>query len=131
ALEEHYSHPDMLGQIPEALGVKLADLGDARLRAMDEAGIELQVLSHFPSGPQNFPPDRAVEMARATNDLVRRTIDTHPDRFAGFAALPLTAPQEACRELERAVRELGFKGAMLHGMCAGDPLDERQFWPVF
>lgn len=131
ALEEHYSHPDLLGAVPEPFGANLLDLGEKRLRAMDEAGVDLQVLSHFPTGPQNLEPARAVELARATNNLVRRTIDGHPDRFAGFAALPLTAPEEACRELERTVRELGFKGAMLHGMCAGAPLDERRFWPVF
>ncbi len=132
ALEEHYSHPDLLGPMPlEPLGAALLDLGERRLRAMDEAGIDLQVLSHFPSGPQNLPPERAAEMARAANDLIRRAIDARPDRFAGFAALPLTDPEEACRELERAVTSLEFKGAMLHGMAAGAPLDDRRFWPVF
>jgi 2,3-dihydroxybenzoate decarboxylase len=113
------------------LADRLVDLGEVRLRAMDEAGIDLQVLSHFPPGPQNLPPQDAVAMARATNDLVRGAIDRHPDRFAGFAALPLSAPHEACIELERAVTGLGFKGAMLHGMGAGTPLDDRRFWPIF
>ena len=131
-LEEHYSHPDMLVGIPrEPLGVQLLDLGESRLRAMDEAGINLQVLSHFPSGPQNLEPQRAVDMARRTNDLIAETVARRPDRFAGFAALPLTDPDGACAELERAMRDLGMKGAMLHGMAAGVPLDDRRFWPVF
>ncbi len=131
-LEEHYSHPDMLVGIPrEPLGVQLLDLGESRLRAMDEAGIDLQVLSHFPSGPQNLEPQRAVDMARRTNDLIAETVARRPDRFAGFAALPLTDPDGACAELERAMRDLGMKGAMLHGMAAGVPLDDRRFWPVF
>lgn len=131
-LEEHFSHPDLLGGMPlQPLGERLLDLGEGRLRAMDEAGIDLQVLSHFPSGPQNLPADQAVDMARRTNDLIAETVARRPDRFAGFAALPLTAPDAACAELERAMRELGLKGAMLHGMAAGVPLDDRRFWPVF
>ena len=131
-LEEHFSHPELLGGMPlKPLGERLMDLGQGRIAAMDEAGIDLQVLSHFPSGPQNLPPDRAIEMARRTNDLIAETVARRPDRFAGFAALPLTAPDAACAELERAMRDLGLKGAMLHGMAAGVPLDDRRFWPVF
>ena len=130
-LEEHYSHPDLLGTIPKALGEALLDLGERRLREMDEAGIDLQVLSHFPSGPQNLEPERAIDLARRTNELIQRAIETHPGRFAGFAALPLTAPAAAVAELRRAVREFGFKGAMLHGRGAGVPLDDRRFWDIF
>ena len=131
-LEEHFSHPDLLVGLPmKPLGERLLDLGEVRLRAMDEAGIDLQVLSHYPSGPQNLPPQDAVAMARSTNDLIAGAIAKHPGRFAGFAALPLTAPHEACVEFERVVGQLGFKGAMLHGRAAGVPLDNRRFWPVF
>lgn len=130
-LEEHFSHPELLGGIPPAIGDALLDLGERRLREMDEAEIDLQVLSHFPTGPQNLPPETAPAMSRAVNDLTHATIRKWPDRFAGFAALPLTAPQEAAAELERAVLELGFKGAMLHGMCNGVPLDDRRFWGVY
>ena len=131
-LEEHFSHPELFTGLPmKPLGERLLDLGEGRIAAMDEAGIDLQVLSHFPSGPQNLPADRAIDMARRTNDLIAETVAKRPDRFAGFAALPLTAPDAACAELERAMRELGLKGAMLHGMAAGVPLDDRRFWPVF
>ena len=131
-LEEHFSHPELLVGLPlKPLGERLLDLGEGRLKAMDEAGIDLQVLSHYPSGPQNLAPEDAVAMARATNDLIGDAIGKHPGRFAGFAALPLTAPHEACVEFERAVKQLGFKGAMLHGRAAGVPLDDRRFWPIF
>lgn len=130
-LEEHYSHPDLLGAVPRGLGEALLDLGERRLREMDEAEIELQILSHFPSGPQNLEPKRAIALAQETNNLVQRTIEAHPGRFAGFAALPLSAPQEAAAELRRTVRELGFKGAMLHGRGAGIPLDDHRFRCVF
>ena len=131
-LEEHFSHPDLLAGMPmKPLGEPLLDLGEGRLSAMDEAGIDLQVISHFPSGPQNLPPERAVPMARAVNDMIHDAVTRRPDRFAGFASLPLTAPDEACRELERAVLQLGMKGAIMHGRAAGVPLDDRRFWPVF
>jgi predicted TIM-barrel fold metal-dependent hydrolase len=130
-LEEHYSHPDLLGTIPRVLGEALLDLGERRLREMDEAGIDLQVLSHFPSGPQNLHPEMAIDLARQTNELIQRTIESHPGRFAAFAALPLTAPDAAVIELRRTVREFGFKGAMLHGRGAGIPLDDRRFWDIF
>ncbi len=132
ALEEHFAHPDLLAGMPlEPLGTALLDLGERRLAAMDEVGIDLQVISHFPSGAQNLPPEQGVTLARASNDLLAAAIARHPDRFAGFASLSLAAPHEACAELERAVRELGFKGAMLHGLRSGAPLDDKRFWPVF
>ncbi len=131
-LEEHFSHPELLAGMPmKPLGEPLLDLGEGRLRAMDEAGIDLQVISHFPSGPQNLPPERAVPMTRAVNHMIHETVTRRPDRFAGFASLPLTDPDEACRELERAVLQLGMKGAIMHGRAAGVPLDDRRFWPVF
>lgn len=130
-LEEHFSHPHLLGSMPRPLGEALLDLGERRLREMDEAQIDLQVLGHFPSGPQNLPPERAVPLARETNELIQSTIEAHPGRFAGFASLPLTAPDAAIVELRRTVREFGFKGAMLHGRAAGIPLDDQRFWGVF
>ena len=132
ALEEHFSHPDLLAGLPmEPIGAALLDLGERRLKAMDEAAIDLQVISHFPSGAQNLPAERAVSLARSANDLIHAAVQRHPDRFAGFASLPLTAPDEACAELERAVTDLGFKGAMLHGLGPGAPLDDRRFRGVF
>jgi 2,3-dihydroxybenzoate decarboxylase len=131
ALEEHFSHPDLLGPVPPAWAERLLDMNELRLREMDEASIDIQVLSHFPSGPQNLPPEEAVRLSRASNEIIHRAIGAHPDRFAGFAGLPLSAPEEAAAELRRAVNELGFKGVMLHGMGAGVPLDDRRFWGIW
>ena len=131
ALEEHFSHPALLSGVPPQFGSRLLDLGELRLREMDEAGIDLQILSHFPNGPQNLPPQQALLLARETNDLIQRTIEAHPGRFAGFAALPLSSPDEAAQELRRCVQSHGFKGAMVHGMVNGVPLDDRRFWGVW
>lgn len=130
-LEEHFSHPALLRGLSGPLATSLLDLGDLRLRAMDEAEIDLQILSHFPNGPQNLPAEQAAALSRQVNELIQRTIEARPDRFRGFASLPLTAPEEAAVELNRAVVEFGFKGAILHGMGAGVPLDDRRFWGIF
>jgi 2,3-dihydroxybenzoate decarboxylase len=70
-------------------------------------------------------------MARDANDRLADAVAKHPDRFAGFAALPTADPQAAARELERTVKELGFKGAMIHGHTQGVFLDDKKFWPIF
>jgi predicted TIM-barrel fold metal-dependent hydrolase len=110
---------------------EIADIGDERIRHMDEAGVDVQVLSFGSPGPQAFGPDIAIPMARDANDRLHAAIEAHPDRFAGFAALPTAAPQEAAAELERAVKQLGFKGAMIHGHTQGQFLDDKKFWPIF
>jgi 2,3-dihydroxybenzoate decarboxylase len=138
AIEEHFWSPelrslrrghDVLAD-PE-LDRRLSDLGELRIAEMDAAGIDLQVISHVEPATQNFEPAEAVRLAAAANDLLHQAIQAHPDRFAGFAALPTSDPAAAASELERAVSELGFKGAMVHGLTRGAFLDEKPFWPIF
>jgi predicted TIM-barrel fold metal-dependent hydrolase len=92
-------------------GDRLADLGEGRLALMDEQGVDIQVLSLTTPGLHNLEPGPAVEAARRVNDLIAETCARHPSRFQGFAALPTSDPETAPRELERAVRDLGLKGA--------------------
>src|SRR5688572_23824383 len=70
-------------------------------------------------------------MARAANELLFRTKQAHPRRFEGFAALPMADPQAAADELERCVKKLGFKGAMIHGHQQGEFLDARKYWLIW
>ena len=118
-------------QIGHDIVKQLADLGEERLRHMDAAGVDVQVLSFGQPGPQGFAPDIAIGMARDANGRLADAVAKHPDRFAGFAALPTADPQAAARELERTVKELGFKGAMIHGHTQGAFLDDKKFWPIF
>jgi predicted TIM-barrel fold metal-dependent hydrolase len=62
-----------------------------------------------------IPIGRAVEVIRQANDVLAQEVRKHPDRFAGFAALPMQDPELAASELERCVRDLGFWGALVHG----------------
>lgn len=111
-------------------GERLADLGDGRIALMDEQSVDVQVLSLTTPGLHNLAADAAVEMARRVNDLIAETCARRPDRFQGFAALPTPAPEAAPRELERAVRELGLKGALLCGRTRERHLDHLSFRPV-
>ena len=106
------------------------DLGEFRLAAMDAAGIDLQVLSINQPGVQLLPPDPAVPLARDANDQLAAAVQAHPDRFAAFATLPMSAPEAAAAELERTVKKLGFKGAMINGRTGDLFLDDPSFTPV-
>ncbi len=110
---------------------RLSDLGAVRLAAMDAAGIDMQVLSHTAPATQNLAPEAAIRLARETNDFLHRTVQARPDRFAGFAILPTPDPKASVAELERGVTQLGFKGAMLHGLTHGEFMDAKKFWPIF
>jgi predicted TIM-barrel fold metal-dependent hydrolase len=144
ALEEHYSDPQVLaasgpppaGSSPSrspmsSIFSRLPDLEEVRLREMDEAGIDVQVLSHISSGIQQLNSEAAIPLAIAANDRLAEAIARHPDRFAGFAALPTPDPAAAADELERCVSKLGFKGAMIHGRSQGSFHDDPRFWPIF
>jgi uncharacterized protein len=98
---------------------------------MDAGGIDVQVISHGAPGTEQLPAHEAIAPAREANDYLARHIAAHPDRLAGFATLPTPAPAEAADELERAVTQHGFKGALIHGHVRGRFLDDRMFWPIF
>ncbi len=109
----------------------LFDLGELRLREMDEAGIDMQVVSHVAPGTQKLDPETAVRLARHANDQLQQLILAHPGRFAGYAELPTPNPKAAADELERTVTKYGFKGAMINGLTHGMFMDEKRFWVIF
>jgi predicted TIM-barrel fold metal-dependent hydrolase len=143
ALEEHYWDPEVASHFTERgpemrnpqMLERLADLDVLRLKEMDEAGIDVQVLSHGAPGTQRLDAETAVPLARRANDRLYEAIKKHPARFHGFAVLPSADPKAAADELERAVTKLGFKGAMMHGLAtvggAQIFLDDKRFWPIY
>src|ERR687892_2429382 len=134
SLAEHFKERGPEMRVP-ALQERLFDLGALRIEEMDEAGIDLQVLSHGAPATQRLDAETAVPMARAVNDRLHEAVKAHPGRFEGFAVLPTADPKAAADELERAVTRLGFKGGMVHGLTAiGGAnlfLDDKRFWPIF
>lgn len=112
-------------------GRRLIELGPERVAAMDDAGVDIQVLSLSTPGVQDLAPGDAVVLAAATNDRLSDVVRARPDRFHGLAALPMSRPDVAAAELVRAVSVLGLDGAMVHPRSRGRPLDDPGFWPVF
>jgi len=144
ALEEHFAVPSLVRRInpdaiarhgfppglPANLADKLSDLGAPRLAEMDAAGITVHVLSSSGPGADLLDGQEGVAFARDINDVLAKAVANHPDRFAGFAHLPMRSPQAAADELERAVRDLGFCGALINGLTEGRFLDDPRFEPI-
>ena len=138
AIEEHYWDPELTktyqgleaargGEIDK----RLYDFADLRVKEMDAAGIDIQVLSHGAPSTQKLPADVAVKVTREVNDRLAAQIKKNPTRFAGFAALTTSVPEAAADEIESCVKELGFKGAMTHGTANGEYMDQKKYWPIF
>lgn len=134
ALEEAFSIPEladlrpahenlmrlMKPEVAEQYERRLPDFTEYRLAEMDEAGIDIQVLSLTSPGLQiDIDAERAGDSARLANDHLAKVIAEHPDRFRGFAALPLQNPAAAVAELERAVAQLGLCGALVNDCISG------------
>jgi len=140
ALEEHFLDAEVKAKFapadanagrPPKLAERLGDLGALRIREMDEAGIDLQVLSHGAPSVQKMDADTAVTLARRANDRLAEACRAHPDRFAAFSVCPTPDPKAAADELERTVTKYGFKGAMIHGLTNGLFHDDKRFWPIY
>jgi 2,3-dihydroxybenzoate decarboxylase len=111
---------------------RLPEIDALRLDAMDKAGIDLAVLSLFQPGIQGERDTAtAIRKAKAVNDTLAERIAKHPARFRGFAAVPMQDPREAADELERAVKQLGFKGALINGHTRGVYLDDERCLPFW
>jgi predicted TIM-barrel fold metal-dependent hydrolase len=113
------------------LGERLREVGGRRIAAMDEAGLDVQVISLTSPGLHNLPADEASRLQVETNDRIAELVNDHPDRFQGFATLALPAPSAAAQELERAVTKLGLNGALLFGRTGDRNLDHPDNWPIF
>jgi uncharacterized protein len=133
ALEEHVLPADLVDQVwptpmaPEALTAKLVDVDEQRLRVMDDAGIDMQVLSVTAPGSQQVPAEHAAGLSRAINDRCAEAVAAHPDRFNALATLPTQDPGAAIVEAKRAIAELGFCGVVINGHTQGRFLDAPEF----
>lgn len=110
----------MRPEIGARYAARLADFTQYRLPEMDDAGIDIQVLSLTSPGLQiDLDAQQAREQARFANDYLAKVVAHHPDRFRGFAALPMQDPADAAVELERAVTQDGFCGALVNDCISG------------
>jgi len=143
ALEEHFLSPgfedywkttagEIAPDIYRQAVARLGEFGDMRLDVMDRGGIARAVLSIAGPGVQiERDTATAVRRARESNDFLAREIQKRPDRYAGFAHLAMQDARAAADELERAIRELGFVGAMINGHTNGQYLDHPALHPFW
>jgi predicted TIM-barrel fold metal-dependent hydrolase len=145
ALEEHFSVPALVKRIdPDAISRRgfrprraapgqanpmelLPEIGDIRLKSMDESGVTLQVLSAGGPGPDLVAGAEGIAIAREQNDHLAAAVAKHPTRFAGFASLPLASPEACADELRRCVKDLRFVGALTNGTTDGRFLDHPRY----
>src|SRR5580704_15556938 len=141
ALEEHFTVPALVARIDrDAISARgfrprsapksgpnpmelAPEIGEQRLRSMDEAGITMQVLSNTGPGPDLVPGPDGIAIAREMNDHLASAVARHPTRFAGFAVLPMQSPDAVAAELVRSVKELVFLVALINGTTEGRFLD--------
>jgi predicted TIM-barrel fold metal-dependent hydrolase len=119
-----------MGSRGAQIAERLFEMGSKRVTEMDAAGVDMQVLSLNSPGVEQAEPAEAITCAREANDFLADAIKQHATRFAGLASLPIQAPEEAAKELERCVRSLGFKGANINGHARGRYLDDPFFTQV-
>jgi 2,3-dihydroxybenzoate decarboxylase len=142
ALEEHFTTPALARKYvarptrSDALFTdierRLADFDQLRLETMDKAGIDLAVLSVTTPGVQaEADAKTAIQLAQEANDLLAREVQKRPQRYAGFAHLPMQDAKAAGAELQRAVKELGFNGALINGQTNGHYLDADMYLPFW
>jgi hypothetical protein len=147
-LEEHYQFPDLVERVDPAAIVRrgmpapgspaaalapralLADMGKDRIADMDASGISFEILSQSGPGADLLEPKEAVPLATEFNDRLAAVVRERPDRYGGFAHLPMAAPEASADELERCVRDLKFLGAMVNGVTDGRFLDHPSFEPL-
>ncbi|MBH1937577.1 amidohydrolase [Streptomyces sp. AV19] len=123
------SHDTDIARVPCA-GDADGDV-ETRLRMMDEAGVDVQILSASPQLPHFEDRSHAVEAARTANDLYADLVRRHPDRFAAYAATPLPHADAAIAELGRALDDLGFVGAAITTTVLGRSLADPALEPFY
>jgi predicted TIM-barrel fold metal-dependent hydrolase len=104
---------------------------DKRLKDMDEAGIDMQVISFVLRYSKKMSPSEDVSDARSTNETLAGISKQYPDRLAFYTTLPMLDPDAAVDELERAVKGLGLKGPMIFSGSDGSYIDEQKFWGIY
>lgn len=110
---------------------EITEIGEKRLAYMDAKGIDIQILSYGNNSPMSLNAEDAISLCKLVNDELASLCRKAPERFYGFATLPVADISASVSELERCVNELKFKGIMLNGTYGGHFFDEDRFYPIF
>jgi 2,3-dihydroxybenzoate decarboxylase len=109
----------------------LTNIGDVRISAMDELGIDMQLLSLTAPGVQVFDAETATALAIDSNDQLTEAIRKHPQRLAGLTAVAPQDPGRAAQEIDRGINSLGLNGVVINSHTKGEYLDDEKYWEIF
>jgi len=104
---------------------------DRKIRDMNEAGIDMSILSVNMPGPERLASELRIEGAEACNNFIAGVIQKHPGRFAGLACLPWQDVSASIAEIDRAVDDLGLCGIILYSHIGGEPVDAPSYEPIY
>lgn len=116
---------------PDNINKPMMDIGNMRIGEMDSAGIDMQMLSLTAPGVETLNIADGIKWAKLINNDISQKIKENKERFAGLASLPFQDPEAAADELERAVKYLGLRGAMVNSNIKGEYLDNKKYWIIF
>jgi len=120
-----------LGGRNQVLSPKFSWNVEQRLADMDSLGVDVHVVSTFIGYYLFESSDQAIAACQEANDEVARMVRDYPNRFAGFATLPMQDIKAAIAELERGITQLGLKGAMIDDTINGRTFDEPYLLPFW
>ena len=104
---------------------------DQKIRAMQDLGIGISVLSHGMPGPELLGSPEADAWASRINDHLAEVMRAHPGKFEAWATLGWHNTEHTIAEIDRCVNQLGFKGVYLFSNINQKTVDSREFWPVY
>ena len=104
---------------------------DAKLKSMDDMGLDVAVLTHGIPGPELLGGDEADDWASRINDFLAATVEQYPDKFVAMGSIGFGTPERSIAEVNRCVNELGFKGFQLFSNTNQKVLDSPEFMPVY
>ena len=110
---------------------RLLDVDHERISIMDQAGVDVHVLSLTSPGVQCLDADAGTALATLANDQLVEIIKRHPTRYAGLASFAPQDPARAAKEIDRAINKLKLNGLIVNSSTNGEYLDNRKFWPIF
>jgi aminocarboxymuconate-semialdehyde decarboxylase len=102
-----------------------------RQEQLDRHGVTMQVVTLTTPGTHVESPATAVRLASMVNDEFKEAMDTRGRHFTALATLPLNDPAASAKELDRCIRQLGMRGAMLFSNINGVALSADCFWPMY
>jgi predicted TIM-barrel fold metal-dependent hydrolase len=106
------------------------DAAAQRMKAMDEQGIDMEVLSINPIW-YSLERDAAAKVIEIQNEALAAFSAAHPERFLAFASVSLQHPDLAIAQLDKAIKRQGLRGVAVGGSVSGVEFANAKFHPFW